>query len=61
MVYCGEFTHVNHGCFIQPVTPKEDTPVEEDLEKPVEDNNGDDDDNEEQKGPPPAPTQFRRY
>ena len=52
---CGEFTHVNHRCFIQPVTPKEDTPVEEDLEKPVEDNNDDDDDNEEKKGPPPPP------
>ena len=51
MVYCWKFTHVNHRCFIQPVTPKEDTPVEEDLEEPVEDN---DDDNEEQKGPPPS-------
>ena len=46
---CGEFKHVNHGCFIPPVQPKEDA-----FEDPMEFQNEDDEENEE-KGPPPPP------
>ena len=51
---CGEFKHVNHRCFIQPVQPKEDTAQEDEFEDPMAFQNEDDDANEE-KGPPPPP------
>ena len=51
---CGEFKHVNHRCFIQPVQPKEDTTQEDAFEDPMAFQNEDDDQNEE-KGPPPPP------
>ena len=50
----GEFKHVNHRCFIQPVQPKEDTTQEDAFEDPMAFQNEDDDQNEE-KGPPPPP------
>ena len=53
---CGEFTHVNHRCFIQPVYPEENTPQEEDaLEDPHDFQYENDDYDKEKKGPPPKP------
>ena len=40
---CGEFKHVNHRCFIQPVQPKEDTAQEDAFEDPMAFQNEDDD------------------
>ena len=51
----GEFAHVHHRCYIQPVQPKEDTPQEDPLEDPaayVNDDDDNDDDNEK-RGPHP--------
>lgn len=49
---CGEFAHVHHRCYIQPVRPKEDAPQEDPLVDPVAYVN---DDDNEKRGPPPPP------
>ena len=54
---CGEFKHVNHRCYIQPIVEKE--PQEQELQDPLEEPlqwQCEDDDNEnENSGPPPRP------
>ena len=53
---CGEFKHVNHRCYIQPIVEEElqeqeDNPLEEPLQWQCED----DDNENENSGPPPRP------
>ena len=51
---CGEFKHVDHRCFIQPVVKKD--PIEEEFEaSPDAEFAENDEDDEEKKGPPPPP------
>ena len=55
---CGEFAHVAHRCYIQPIFEEEPQQQDdEDFEDPLQLQFGDDDDDEEKKGPPPpSPT-----
>ena len=51
---CGEFKHVDHRCFIQPVVKKDQ--IEEEFEaSPDAEFAENDEEDEEKKGPPPPP------
>ena len=54
---CGEFKHVNHRCYIQPIVEKEPQEQEEQdpLEEPLQWQCEDDDNENENSGPPPRP------
>ena len=53
---CGEFSHVNHYCCIQPIREeKQQTLQEEPLEEPLNWQYGDSEEENEKKGPPPKP------
>ena len=54
---CGEFKHVNHFCYIQPIVEKEPQEQEEQdpSEEPLQWQCEDDDNENENSGPPPRP------